>query len=235
MDLTRLRIHYRVKSAAARLQSVWHANRRPFFLSVFQMIQFQTRGQMLSELLAPGCSILEIGVFRGEFASEIRARLAPRLQILCDPWDGPCVSGDADGNNVVGSDLRYVYDEMVRQTRGDPSWLLLRGRSPDALKELADASLDAVYIDGDHSYAGCAADLEEALRLVKPGGYIMGHDLEINPAKTEARYDFGVKRAVDEFCVKHGLSICAKGMDGCVSYAIRVPAREFLNFSGWGC
>jgi len=187
---------------------------------------------MLEALLQPGLSILEIGVFRGEFAAEIRHRLHPSLQILCDPWDGPCVSGDADGNNVVGSDLRFVYDEMERQVRGDPSWQLIRGRSPEALKGLAAGSLDAVYIDGDHSYEGCARDLEEALRLVKPGGYIMGHDYEINPAKTEARYDFGVKRAVDEFCARRGLEITAKGMDGCVSYAIRVPPPQF---SGWGC
>jgi hypothetical protein len=31
-----------------------------------------------------------------------------------------------------------------------------------------------------------------------------------------------VKQAVDQFCKKHDLKISAKGMDGCVSYAINL-------------
>jgi hypothetical protein len=79
-----------------------------------------------------------------------------------------------------------------------------------------------IYIDGDHSYEGCKKDLEIAYKKCKSGGYIMGHDYEMNMKKATREYFFGVKRAVDEFCQVYKQSICAKGLDGCVSYAIRI-------------
>jgi hypothetical protein len=191
---------------------------------------YPTRDDMVRALVPSAANILEIGVFRGEFA-DVLLSLNPARLILCDPWDGPSVSGDPDGNNVVGVDLRQVYEDLKRKHACDHRVLLLRGRSPLALKWIEPHSLDAVYIDGDHSYEGCKTDLVEALRLLKPGGWIMGHDYEMNPEKTQARYDFGVKRAVDEFCARHFLEIHAKGLDGCVSYAIRTP----ILYSGWGC
>ncbi len=50
----------------------------------------------------------------------------------------------------------------------------------------------------------------------------MGHDYEMNMKKAKQVWEFGVKQAVDEFCAEKGLKISAKGMDGCVSYAIFV-------------
>jgi hypothetical protein len=36
--------------------------------------------------------------------------------------------------------------------------------------------LDSVYIDGNHHQAECEADIVGWSKLVKPGGYILGHD-----------------------------------------------------------
>jgi hypothetical protein len=41
---------------------------------------------------------------------------------------------------------------------------------------LSGLSPDSVYIDGNHHYAECKADIEGWLELVKPGGLICGHD-----------------------------------------------------------
>jgi len=82
---------------------------------------------------------------------------------------------------------------------------------------------DVIYIDGDHSYQGVKRDLQLALKKVRPGGFICGHDYEMNMVRAKSCYDFGVKRAVDEFCKAEGFSICAKAIDGCVSFAIQIP------------
>jgi hypothetical protein len=37
-------------------------------------------------------------------------------------------------------------------------------------------SMDFIYIDGDHSYAGVKNDTEKALQMLKPGGTMMWHD-----------------------------------------------------------
>jgi cephalosporin hydroxylase len=78
-----------------------------------------------------------------------------------------------------------------------------------------------IYIDADHSYEGCKRDLNISFKKVKSGGYIMGHDYEMNMNKAQKEYSFGVKQAVDEFCISYNQRICAKGFDGCVSYAIQ--------------
>lgn len=48
----------------------------------------------------------------------------------------------------------------------------------------------------------------------------MGHDYEMNMIKAQNTYTFGVKQAVDEFCIKYNQKITAKGNYGCVSYGI---------------
>lgn len=42
--------------------------------------------------------------------------------------------------------------------------------------QYSDHRYDIIFIDADHRYAGVKLDLEGALRLLKPGGYIVMHD-----------------------------------------------------------
>jgi len=186
------------------------------------MRYFNSRADMMKWVCKPRSLICEIGVHRGVFA-EFLYSLMPAVLVLIDPFVGTVPSGDQDGNNVVSVDLEKAYVEMEKRIRPLKNIKLHRGYSQDVLPQYTDYTFDVVYIDGDHSYEGVKRDLELSLRKVKPGGYICGHDYEMNFLKTAHRYDFGVKQAVDEFCKAHGLEITAKGLDGCVSYAIRLP------------
>jgi len=86
----------------------------------------------------------------------------------------------------------------------------------------ADNHFDMIYIDGDHSYEGVKRDIRTAFLKIKNGGWIMGHDYEMNMKKAHRSYNFGTKAAVDEFCKANGQTIFAKALDGCVSYAIKI-------------
>lgn len=55
---------------------------------------------------------------------------------------------------------------------------------------------DLLFIDGDHSYEGCMADMQDYASLLMPGGYMVMHDY-ISP-----KYP-GVKKATDEFIQQH--------------------------------
>ena len=198
---------------------------------------FETRDEMVKALLSPGMSLVEIGVFEGEFAKVLLETKPARL-FLIDPWDGISISGDADGNNVKTVNLETVYYQLLQKYHGDEVVRLVRGRSPAALNAVSSSDsgwVDAVYIDGDHSYEGVRRDLLAANRLVRPGGYIMGHDYSMNMSKAKTQYDFGVKAAVDEFCEGHRYQLYAVAMDGCISYAIKIPEVEQLPFPEWGC
>ena len=66
---------------------------------------------------------------------------------------------------------------------------------PQAITE---ATYDIIYIDGDHSYDGVKHDLINSFRVIKNGGYIMGHDYEMNMEKAHTNWVFGVKQAVNQ-------------------------------------
>lgn len=186
------------------------------------MRYFNTRMDMLRYLTPPHATICEIGVHRGIFARFLFT-LNPRMLVLIDPFVGIVPSGDHDGNNVVEVDLEKVYEELSKNIHNLKNIRLQRGYSQRVMPHFPDRCFDVIYIDGDHTYEGVKSDLNLSLQKVKPGGFICGHDYEMNHMKTPNTYDFGVKRAVDEFCQAHGFEIWAKGLDGCVSYAIRVP------------
>lgn len=194
------------------------------------MRYFDTRLDMLRYLLPPKAVIAEIGVHQGIFAQQLFC-LMPQLLVLIDPFEGIVPSGNQDGNNVVYADLDKVYQHLSTTIGPLNNIRLHRGYSQDILP-MYPPIFDCVYIDGDHSYEGVKRDLEIAWAKTKPGGYICGHDYEMNNTKTARVYDFGVKKAVDEFCGTHQVFICAKGLDGCVSYAIRKPYSTEIGGGG---
>jgi Methyltransferase domain len=65
--------------------------------------------------------------------------------------------------------------------------------SKEAAAYVPDGSLDFVFIDADHSYEGCKADIQAWLPKLKPSGFISGHDYDNTDFPC-----FGVKQAVDE-------------------------------------
>ena len=180
-----------------------------------QAKQFDTRSDMLS--LVPHHGVLaEIGVFEGQFSKGIYDVCLPRELVLID------------GNNKKTFD----GEQLERTARGRMEGLggVRMIKSPSTvLGTFLPNYFDMIYIDGDHSYEGVMSDLVCAARVIKDGGWIMGHDYDYNLAKTESKYDFGVRRAVDEFCQMHGQAIEAVGLDGCVSFAIRYSKGTALR------
>jgi predicted O-methyltransferase YrrM len=177
------------------------------------------------QLLPKACRMAEIGVFDGGFSAEILEIVSPTQLVLIDLWADELVqSGDVDGRNVReirGSDLeqtvrsRFANDARASVLKGTSRLL---GRFPDE-------HFDAIYLDADHSYEAVRLDLLASFRALKPGGWLMGHDYGINPERTDSRWAFGVRRAVDEFCESRGESVSFFAMDGCTSFAIQLTKK----------
>jgi hypothetical protein len=55
--------------------------------------------------------------------------------------------------------------------------------------------MDLCYIDGDHSYEAVKSDIGACLDIIKPEGWIGGHDY--------GGTDLGVQKAVDEAFSSH--------------------------------
>jgi hypothetical protein len=182
-----------------------------------------TRNELITRYFPKHSTGMEVGVFRGEFASFLLDTLEPKHLYLADPFESaPVRSGDKDGLHIqTVSNLRQYYVENIVPKFGSlPNVSLIPDYSFNVLPLIPDGSLDWIYIDGDHSYEGCRKDLELAKQKVKAGGIIAGHDY---------CPQFGVMKAVDEFCQQHSYSIELLTQDGCPSWLIRNGADEQMK------
>ena len=140
---------------------------------------------------------VEVGSWMGLSAILCANALLSKLEfdsrIYCvDTWQG---SEEHQSVPEVREDrLFHEFLTNVRASGVERFVRPLRGDSPRIAETFADASIDSVFIDGDHSYEGCLADLEAWVPKVRPGGRIAGHD---------ATPDGGVRRAVLEFFATH--------------------------------
>jgi hypothetical protein len=120
----------------------------------------------------------EIGVWRGAFSAKF-CLANPQLHMLCvDPWTS--YPAWRDTKNTLPPDkadafMAEAYDDACR-TLGRMNATLVRKFSADAAKDVADGSLDFVYLDGNHVYDAVVEDLTLWSPKVRAGGIIAGHD-----------------------------------------------------------
>ncbi len=122
----------------------------------------------------------EVGVWKGEFA-EVVLRACPAVQcyFMIDPWRR--LDQWNKPMNIDDHAFETIYNEALRRTEfaGDRR-IVLRGTTLEVIGDIPDASLDFVYIDGDHTLRGITTDLLNVWRKAKPGGWIGGDDLFAN-------------------------------------------------------
>lgn len=141
--------------------------------------------------------VCEIGVFKGDFSSEI-IKTNPKEIHLVDIFNGKCHSGDKDGLNVIHiDDMNSVYHNLKKIYKSKNNIKIIKNTSSNYLKTLPDNYFDIIYIDGNHSYKNVIVDLELSRLKIKKNGYITGHDYHPDIG--------GVKLAVDYFCKKYNL------------------------------
>jgi len=150
---------------------------------------------------------VEIGVFKGEMSAAL-LRAMPDLDLLMvDSWEGDGAAYDGDSGDwhaklsSASQDAFYEYARDRVAFAGNRAQIA-RMRSLEASKTIADATLDFVFIDADHSYDGCKADIEAWAPKVKSGGWLCGHDYE-----NTAFPKFGVTQAVTEYLNRTKLSL----------------------------
>lgn len=132
----------------------------------------------------------EIGVGSGPTTAALMQRFPALLWLAVDYW--PAGYPLRFGGNITPErqvEVRKLY--MKKMAAFAPRLSLLEMPSVEAAREVEDGALDLVFIDADHSYEGCKADILAWGPKVRPGGWLMGHDYH--------KADFpGVVKAVDE-------------------------------------
>lgn len=149
---------------------------------------------------------VEVGVFKGDMsAALLRGNAALHLDMV-DSWEGGGGSyrgdsGDWHAELSQAAQDGFQHAALSRTAFAAERRVIVRLRSFDAAERLT-GPYDFVFLDADHSYDGCKADIEAWSKKVTPGGWLGGHDY--------ANHDFpkfGVTRAVDEFVAARGLTL----------------------------
>jgi predicted O-methyltransferase YrrM len=153
----------------------------------------------LAQSLPANGNYLEIGSWMGLssiiIANSLLAKLNFGSRIYCvDTWQG---SEEHQEMKVIQEDKLFETFLANIQEAGVSGLITpVRGKSVDASRKFSEASLDILFVDGDHSFEGCYADLVAWSPKVKPGGRILGHD---------AAPSCGAYEAVAQFCHERGL------------------------------
>ena len=143
------------------------------------------------ELLGKGA---EIGVQAGLYSQTLRNTWKGEELYLIDRW-----KYDPDYKDIANvSDEKQIklYLSVVDKFANDDSIQVIKKDSIEASKQFPDEFFDWIYLDADHSYAGCMNDLEAWYPKLKKGGIFAGHDYLDGEF---ACGSFRVKSAVDKF------------------------------------
>jgi len=113
--------------------------------------------------------------------------------------------------NEKGDQFYEFVSNRLKNKFGNRS-IFIRGTSQE-LQEKPDEFFDFIYIDGDHTYEGVNKDLINTFLKIKKGGILSGDDYGVCED-----YNFGVRKAVNEFCTNNNLIL---NLDGTLWWTIK--------------
>lgn len=174
------------------------------------MKSLPNRKQLVKEYVQPGSTGAEIGVYRGGFSREIFDLCDPKMIYCIDAWEAyPEYSKDSLCHTNQDDNYEATKATMAGAIAAGRCEVI-RGRSHAVRLGWTDKKrpmLDWIFLDSIHTYPFVIEDLWDWSRLIKPNGVIMCHDFTERPAAIAM--DFGVVRAVNEFCAQSGWEVVA--------------------------
>jgi len=131
--------------------------------------------QWAANQVPAGGTIVEVGSYHGKSAVNLAYAVRQRggtAKIFCvDTWMNTTIE-HAPNVDVFQHflDNTAAYRDLITP---------LRGRSGDVGRDWNGSAIDAVFIDGDHSYDGVTTDIRAWVPKVKSGGLILFHDSDL--------------------------------------------------------
>lgn len=174
------------------------------------MIRVKNRDEFLRQVasyLPRRCFAIELGVLNGDFSEMILSILVPDVLLLVDPFETGAKNYSNKMNFLpVAYSTEKNFKKVVKRFVNDDRVSVLKSYSHSAVSIIHEP-LDFIYHDASHLYEDLKRDLKEWLPKLKKGGIMAGHDYVEHP-------DFGVIRAVDEFCKENGFEMIIYNENG---------------------
>ena len=118
-------------------------------------------------------SAVEVGTFSGENAV-IMAQYFKSV-VTVDPW----ANGYDKDDHASNADMAEVEKKYFERIANFSNITHMKLTSLEGAKKFDDASLDFVYLDGDHQTEAVVADIDAWKPKVRSGGILAGHDINM--------------------------------------------------------
>jgi predicted O-methyltransferase YrrM len=189
-------------------RSLPHFSTRNIFGTESVMFLHATADEHLKALrnLVKECSIaagrklriVEVGSWLGDSAIAMGDPKYCEYVTCVDTWQGSASDQTRDFKNAIGCDdrLQKIFSWNIRNAAckiGLAEVRFINLPSVEAADEYQDNPADIIFIDADHTYESCKADIEAWLPNLSPDGVMIGHDY-----KTSNDQFPGVDNAVHE-------------------------------------
>lgn len=174
-----------------------------------------TNRDTLLRSLPHGGTVVEVGVWRGDFAATILRENNPRELWLVDCWQAQPGTVYEQVDWAAREDHEANLEHVLWRFSLDPRVCVMPMFSAVAARSTGMPCVDIVYLDADHTRAGIDADLVVWWPKVKPGGWLTGHDY-LDTAWSQ------VRSAVDAFAADRGLQVLVtRERNAAASWAIQ--------------
>ncbi|MCG8239821.1 class I SAM-dependent methyltransferase [Tenacibaculum finnmarkense] len=133
--------------------------------------------QRILDAVKKGAICVEIGVWRGNFSSMILETVKPLNLALVDPWQKFKTDdqSEAFAGQIETDRIEEIYESVQEKFSNqieNGQVTIMREFSTTAIAQYSNDTIDFAYIDGDHSYDGVKADLNNILPKMKEEGII---------------------------------------------------------------
>lgn len=119
----------------------------------------------------------EIGVLRGKTLFAMLDAVPALKMYGIDQWRHLPLRSDTNAETYTDFNMDALRRSVVdRSMAYDGRCIILAMPSTEAAEYVEAASLDFVFIDGDHTEAGVERDVRAWAPKVRPGGFVLGHD-----------------------------------------------------------
>jgi hypothetical protein len=172
---------------------------------------YSNRTAMLDALpIRTGGHALEIGVALGDFSRVIIDRMNPEVFYAADIFEMHQMESHwGTPSSVLFKGM--THEAFFRDRFSADPVTVLTGPSSQTLGQIADESLDLIYVDAEHTYAPVRADGETGLRKLRPGGIMIFNDYTLFDQYMGVAY--GVVRAVNELINAHDLEVLGLALE----------------------
>jgi len=152
------------------------------FLDSHKIVGVGDRVELLAVLLREFLvtEFAEVGVFAGELSAQLLSRVENiQRYVMIDPWRN--LPNWDKPSNLSNENFEIHYKKTLEVTAAWRNKLtILRGTTLEVVSQIPDNSLDALYIDADHTLRGITLDLHLLWPKLRNGGYLFGDDFTKN-------------------------------------------------------